>query len=189
MISAEFSIQKHTGDVSVFTDSLLLPFQWAQKCYKCEWSLWWRLRWAAESYANSRARQIFQLVNWKSQIDKRATVPEVTLHAETAPLQNLASHPVPALKIAFSVLAWSQAPRKVGCEEAARHPLGCLRCSGIGNLYSSCFTFKAWSLLSSAGDKPSDFLNLHTAVNTGRWGIFPSVMLDNWGWKASALCF
>lgn len=98
MISAEFSIQKHRGDVRVFTDSLLLSFQWAQKWYKCEESLWWRLRWAAESNANSRARQIFQLVNWKSQIDKRATVPEVTLYAETAPLQKPASHPVPALK-------------------------------------------------------------------------------------------
>lgn len=101
----------------------------------------------------------------------------------------------PRANIAFSVLAWSQAPWKVGCEEAGRHPLGCLRCSRIHHLYSSCFTFKASSLLSSAGDKQSDFLNLHTAVratarpNTHRWGIFPSLMLDNWRWKASALWF
>lgn len=114
----------------ICSDSLCYFFQWVQKCHKER-----LVNWAVESIWVNTNSHVFQLVDWKSRIDKRASFPEVILHGDGAS----ASHPVLA-RIVFSVLAWSQAPWRWVGKTLGRHPLGCLRGLGILNKVKvTCF--------------------------------------------------
>lgn len=80
---------------------------------------------------NSHAQQIFQLVNWKSRIDRRATLSEVTLHGDGAAIKACKSS-CPRTNCVLSP-GMKSGSLKVGRQEAGRHPLGWLDVRGIRN--------------------------------------------------------